>query len=306
MGRLRREQSTEEELLRVQHLIGRSARCHLCLDQPEVSGVHASLQWSADGWELRDLGSRNGTWLDGRRLAPGDRALVAVGAVMAFGSTEHRWQMLSDAAPPARAFPLDGGAPVVEQGGALSIPGPEDAEVLVFRDESGHWQADSDEGSRPAAELRQVRAGGRLWELDLPELDPRTPLISVASGKISDVHLDFLVSSDEEHVDLSALSEGRQVSMGSRAHHYLLLTLARLRARDQEARPADLANHGWTLVEELMRMLRLEETQLNLQIFRIRRQFAEAGFQQPQQIIERRRGTGQLRVGVRRFDIRRG
>jgi ABC-type multidrug transport system ATPase subunit len=50
----------------------------ILLDQPLVSRHHADLVWQDDHHELRDLGSANGTWVNGvrvhgaRRLAPGD------------------------------------------------------------------------------------------------------------------------------------------------------------------------------------------------------------------------------------------
>jgi pSer/pThr/pTyr-binding forkhead associated (FHA) protein len=44
-------------------LIGRSTMCTLQIDAADVSKEHASLRWVGDGWELRDLGSRNGTFV---------------------------------------------------------------------------------------------------------------------------------------------------------------------------------------------------------------------------------------------------
>ena len=62
--------------------IGR-AGADLVLDQPLVSRRHAELAWEGDHHVLRDRGSANGTWVNGRRvhgavrLAPGD--VVAIG-----------------------------------------------------------------------------------------------------------------------------------------------------------------------------------------------------------------------------------
>jgi len=61
--------------------IGRDPACGLCLGQePGLSRRHAELRPDpAGGWWLHDLGSRNGTFLEGerleggRRLRPGDR-----------------------------------------------------------------------------------------------------------------------------------------------------------------------------------------------------------------------------------------
>jgi hypothetical protein len=49
----------------------------------------------------------------------------------------------------------------------------------------------------------------------------------------------------------------------------------------------------------------LDREQLNLDVFRIRKQFALAGVRDAPSIIERRSGTGQLRIGVQRLSIER-
>jgi FHA domain/Domain of unknown function (DUF1707) len=58
--------------------IGRSPDCDCLLGDPSVSRHHARLCRDGDLWVLRDLGSRNGTWLNGVRVTgavdvrPGD------------------------------------------------------------------------------------------------------------------------------------------------------------------------------------------------------------------------------------------
>jgi pSer/pThr/pTyr-binding forkhead associated (FHA) protein len=59
-------------------VLGREA-VDLAVDDPEVSRRHASLRPAGDGLEIEDLGSLNGTWVNGTRiqgvvrLSPGDR-----------------------------------------------------------------------------------------------------------------------------------------------------------------------------------------------------------------------------------------
>jgi hypothetical protein len=65
--------------------IGRDAACDLMLPHPSVSRWHAGLNRCASGWMLDDLGSTNGTLLNGWRVResvpvrPGDQ--VSFGAV---------------------------------------------------------------------------------------------------------------------------------------------------------------------------------------------------------------------------------
>ncbi len=58
-------------------IIGRDPHCHLVLSDPTVSARHAQITLTPSGYLLTDLGSRNGTWVNGQRvqhhlLRPGD------------------------------------------------------------------------------------------------------------------------------------------------------------------------------------------------------------------------------------------
>jgi len=65
-------------------VIGRDPDCHLALDVPVVSGRHARVSRSGDLVLLEDLGSSNGTFLNGRRI---DRAVsVRPGDLVGLGS----------------------------------------------------------------------------------------------------------------------------------------------------------------------------------------------------------------------------
>lgn len=67
------------------HVIGRDESATLRLHDDRVSRKHAELMRSADGWDVRDLKSRSGTFLDGRKLAPDERAPLTVGSVLTVG-----------------------------------------------------------------------------------------------------------------------------------------------------------------------------------------------------------------------------
>ncbi len=63
-------------------VLGRSRRCDVVLDHATVSRTHAEIRWEDGDWRLRDLGSSNGTWIDGRlvreaeRVRRGDRIVL--------------------------------------------------------------------------------------------------------------------------------------------------------------------------------------------------------------------------------------
>jgi len=90
-------------------LLGRHEACDLRVNDPRVSSEHASLHWVGDHWELRDLGGRNGTWIEGRRLSPGERVALARGAIVALGGPGRAWALVDDAPPVVTARnPLTG------------------------------------------------------------------------------------------------------------------------------------------------------------------------------------------------------
>jgi FHA domain len=68
--------------------LGRSRDCDCVLAEPSVSRRHAELRRHGDRWLLRDLGSRNGTRVNGVRLL--DEAEVGPGDRVSFGDAGFR------------------------------------------------------------------------------------------------------------------------------------------------------------------------------------------------------------------------
>jgi len=49
-------------------VLGREPECDLLVDDATVSRRHAALRLDEEGWAITDLGSRNGTWINGWRV----------------------------------------------------------------------------------------------------------------------------------------------------------------------------------------------------------------------------------------------
>jgi len=79
--------------------IGRGSDNDLVLARDTVSTFHAYIEWRKGGFYLRDLGSRNGTALDGRRVT--DWTRLAVGSVISFGP-DSQWRVDALAPPASR------------------------------------------------------------------------------------------------------------------------------------------------------------------------------------------------------------
>ncbi len=75
-------------------LIGRVPGSGLRLNDSSVSRQHAELSGAGQGWLLRDLGSANGTWVNGRRVA--DAVPVGPGDHVRFGAVAFRLVALAE------------------------------------------------------------------------------------------------------------------------------------------------------------------------------------------------------------------
>ena len=66
-------------------LIGRAEDCDLVVDDTKVSRRHAEISMEAQRWFLADLGSRNGTFLNGERVG-GERKPLSTGDEIQLGA----------------------------------------------------------------------------------------------------------------------------------------------------------------------------------------------------------------------------
>ncbi len=287
------------------NLLGRAPRCAVRLADPQVSSEHASLRWAAGAWQLRDLGSRNGTFVEGVPLEPGRVRAVAAGARIRLGA-ELVIEVV-DAGPPGPAATEEGtGELVVASGGLLVLPGLDDPRVLVFEEADGAWAVEVDGEAAELGAVPRVALGDRAWTVHLPvssgsEAVPAT-WDSTLRPRLDDLALEFTPSADQEQVDVRLVWPGGGLPLSSRAHLFLLFELARARLADVAARvgPSEV---GWRYVDELQRALRLEPAVLNLHLFRAREQLTQAGVEGADRLFERRRQSGQLRLAIERVSV---
>jgi len=303
VGGLRNRTTQELRYLQSHTLVGRSPSCSLRLDDRLVSGEHAVITWHEDGWRVRDLGSRNGTFANGERLSPSVAYLCHEHAVLAFGDQRAEWELDDATAPSVMLVPFDGGAALLIDRGILRVPHSEQPLASIHQGARGEWlleQGLSVEGLsvQGLSDGALVVVGGRSYRFHAPECWIPTESFGQQPLTLETSQLCFRVSQDEENVELDIRCGGRCVPLGRRAAYYLLLTLARIRLEQRDSQSA-----GWVHWSELASMLRAEQTEINLWVYRIRERFAEAGFTRPGAIIERRSGSGQLRIGAHDITI---
>ncbi len=282
--------------------VGRSPRNYLRLDFPEISGQHATLQWSESGWRIRDLNSRNGVYLDGHRLTPDQQQVIFAGTHISFGAGHATFTMIDDAAPEPMARALDDGHFIAGDAGLLPLPTADRPSATIYRCLDGSWQLESAGGKQRVEDGQLVQVDGLSFELHLYEGAAETRDAASNTLSLLSSTLHFRVSRDREHVALSVIG-ARVVDLGARSHHYPLLLLAQAQLNDRHNPALGPGEQGWVAVDQLAAQLRTDATYINVGVFRCRKQLAAAGVLGAEQIIERRRGTGQLRLGVKSFEI---
>jgi hypothetical protein len=283
-------------------VVGRSPACDLVLDVRDVSREHAAVHWTGAAWELQDLGSRNGTWLAGRRLAARECVSHARGAEIRLGETLGPWRLVDDAPPRPMAVNLVDGRVVLVDVDELALPDADEPAVWLRRSDAGVWFAEPAGGPATRVEDRAVlTAGGEPWRVHLTDGVAATWQAASEPGA-PPVHLQFRVSADEEHVELVARVGERRIDLKARAHHYPLLVLARARLADRAAGVPD-GEQGWLPQDRLLQMLKVDANYLHLSIHRVRLQFTQAGVPDPARVVERRLGAGLLRLGVAHVTI---
>jgi hypothetical protein len=294
-------------MLHTLHAFGRHpTACRTVMPCPEVSKVHALLRWNANRWEMQDQ-SRNGSFMNGVRL-PRNSWLALTGASdLSMGDCpEAQWRVL-DLAPPIDCLfsPTDGQV-IALQANGMFLPDPGPAQWHIHCQETD-WIAESSQGAVALEDGGALTLGELEWEVvlctELGHTIESSPL-PVAS-RAADIVLRFELSQDEEHAQLILQLPAGEIDLGERIHHYLLATLARLRLQDA-LRGIDAHSQGWVTTAELTRMLGVDASYVNIQIFRARQQFAEAlppDLPAPV-LIERRRGD--LRIGNYGFTVQRG
>ena len=284
-------------------IVGRGPGLSIQTTNRMASNAHAEFRWTGTAWVLRDLGSKNGTFVGSQRLDAGETVPIMVGSHLAFGDTEDRYEV-TDLEPPAASAQADDGTVRQAEGGILVLPDDDNPEFTVSEEGPGGWFMEDASGARQRiADQARLHSGGRSWRLDLPVV----PEPTLGQGDhvlyLGSLGLRFQVNRSEEHIEITILHRTRAIPLPTRAHCELLLCLGQARRDDNQNPSLSDSERGWVYVEDLLERLGCNEGQLNVSIFRARQQFALAGVKGATALIERRSTARQIRLGVSRVEI---
>ncbi|MBK8941259.1 MAG: sigma 54-interacting transcriptional regulator [Polyangiaceae bacterium] len=132
-GRIRVAKGEWREVGTEPVIVGRNAACQIVLDDSKVSAVHAEFLATPTGVRLRDLGSRNGTWVGGVRVAD---VYLSANTKVRVGESELffeplRPEKVAIAAIPAFGPLVGAGAPMRAIFDRLAKIAPTDLTVLI-------------------------------------------------------------------------------------------------------------------------------------------------------------------------------
>lgn len=286
--------------LRVRSLFGRHPECHVYVDSPKVSGEHAGLYWADGGWELRDLGSRNGTYVDGRRLDTGERIVLRQGATFSLSRSAAVFELVDASPPAAMAIHKETGKAHIADRGILALPTEQQARVTIFSTSDGIWQIEADSQVRPAVDQEIIKLGDASYVLEVPVRQAETLRSGLGIVPIESIRLHFAITPDEEQVDVTLRVADETKRLERREYHYMLATLARARIADASAA---VSMRGWIDREALCKKLNVDLGRLNVDIYRARKQLAAVGVQGAASLVERRPGTHEIRIGVSELEV---
>lgn len=121
-------------------IVGREVQCHVMLNDNSVSRQHSSVTRLAEGYLLKDLGSSNGTYVNGHRI---QEALLKDGDRISIGDCEFWFE-----APSSGESPAGGpGAAGFSREGSAAPSGMDGGGFCLDPSDPGDWDDEDDEGT---------------------------------------------------------------------------------------------------------------------------------------------------------------
>lgn len=273
-----------------------------------MSVQHAVFRWHGGVWTLRDLASRNGTFVNGQRVVAGPTESFPLnrGDEIAFAESDEVWEFFDDAAPGTLLIPIDADGEVrrdatpyrLDAADVVAIPSAQEPTASAYQ-RSGRWYLERSDAMLELDHGQRVRVAGERYVVHLSS--PATGTVDaehvLVDHVVKNARLIIGVSPDEESAAVTVHIGRDEHELERRTFLYLLAYLARVRL-DDVSDGRDEHDAGWVEVHEACRNLQLSSSEaLGLLVHRCRKAMQEARLDDPASVIDRSR-RGLLRIGV--------
>ncbi len=314
MAVLINNQTKKNSILQSHHSFGRLQNSvNTFVSDVYVSKIHAFIEWNEQHWLLRDVSS-NGTWVNGNKLARDQVAQLNVADVITFASKSGYAFEVTDINPPCDCLiPIEHNSEAIELEFLHLLPSKKSQQTLLSYNNKTYswWQEILDDNlGQPISpfelsDREYLDIDGLTWQLQVNRSIADTQQLRPNVTSLDQLNFLFQTSLDEESTHVLMQNGEKNIDLLVRSHHYLTLCLARQRAKDMQA-GIDESEQGWVYAEMLAKDLGLDASHLNIQIYRMRKQFVDAlnNACESSNIIER--NAGKLRLASKFFRISKG
>ncbi len=265
------------------HCFGRSAtNADTAIDAPEISRLHAIIEWIDEQYVIRDISS-NGTWVNDTKLVKDNARILDVGDKIYFAQAgAHGFIVQELSAPQNMLLAVDQlttnttQSPIILSDSNI-LPSTEQPEIALFYVPStDQWYKEYLDDAAGVAysvsDLDIINFASQSWQLKLNSPTENTAQLAKPKLLAHQIKYRFNLSQDEETTELTITANDEEFYLSDRAHHYLVLSLAR--DRDEDARKGiDEYNQGWRLRETIAKDLGEDMPFVNTHVFRAKRQF---------------------------------
>lgn len=302
MARLRKVGADDCVVLESWHRVGTERSSQLRCTDRHSSRVHAHISWNGRYWELRDLNSTNGTYVDGVRITKEVDVPLIAGQLLRFGATSTETWEVVDVDPPL-AGARRGDRVIWGTIDFLALPDEETAKVVIRREPDESWIREGASGEEAVADGELVEVDGETWQLSLPIWPAGTlPGTLPISQSITDAALIFTSEGRGAEVSLVVLVGTARHSFEPRKHWEMLMELAKRRLADQE-RGLPAAECGWMTTQEMSDWLGIPKDLVLLHAHHCRQALKKAGIIDYHDVISRRTVARKMRIGTANLTV---
>lgn len=275
------------------HTMGRdSVTVDTMLENSHCSRLQCVFRFQGGVWIISDK-SKNGTFVNAKPIN-GEGLSLVMGDKISFPGEKAYWT-LDQATSPKPMLVCQQKRNYMELSSLNVLPNESNPELLISK-QGEKWILEKGENAQVIYGGQYIHLSGKDWVFYPNDLIQETITHLYIEEQDKFLHLHFDISLNEENIRVVSNYKNKKTDFGYKAHHQLLLVLARYRIYDQE-RNIPVCEQGWMASDVLLHELGIEGNHLNISIYRLRKAFISTGF--TESLIERRQG--EIRIG--NFDL---